>query len=970
MSGMAQGAVDSLLGRLASVLLDEAQLLGGLRGDVEFIRDEMESMNSLLLHLTEAQYRAPHVRTWMKQVVRLARDCEGNVELYVRHVRDPATAEQGAANSCLLRYLRRLLRFLRTAPVRHRVAKRIRELKDHARDVGERRLRYGVTVPDSAALGAVTHEDDDIPSPRVVARDREHLRRRALLDGEPPAEADIVISRGIHLLIKWLSEEPQPPAPAGDGSEPRLRIFAVAWDGRFGNHGKSAAARIARRVYQHPSVASSFSCKAWVKVGEKGHRKILFNILEEVAPKGGQENKSNDEELAKELHGHLKGKRFLIVLENVQWAAWQCRQFIRSALVYADECTRGSAVVLTTRDSRKDIEKCWSPAKILTAVTTQNVFFSRAEKLAENSQYWNENLVWKIIQESYPNIFAMKMFLHLLYVNANRTEDELENYIESIQECKRLKKSIAKQMLMFCYNEFPTKYKSCLLYLTIFPQGHIIRSTSLARRWISEGLIPTYTSDGKASATDEADHVLDVLATRGFVCPLEISAAGDIKSCTVHHEVHGFITRIARDVNFVDANLPTDFACHLSIHNMIGLQASHSDGERNDIVALLPSLAASSQWQMLKVLDLEGCRGLKKHHLKSICKILLLKYLSLRNTDVEELPTQIEELQCLETLDIRQTKVRVLGKKAVVLPLLKHFLAGRMVSTSSNATRSEESFFTVHMPFAIQRMKNMEILSHVQVADSARELAGIVQLLKLRKLGVGLLGENANLNDLFHQIEKLHRCLRSLSIRIDQSSAAGEESHDEGVVNYVSSPPQFIESLNISGITRGLSHMIQELHQLAKLTLSETYLKEDALYILGKLRGLRYLRLQHKSYVERELAFKEAEFQSLNLLLLAGDDIGSIGFVIGAVPKLERIVWSFSTMEALSGLNHLPKLRKVDLNGDCSLDQVREEIEAHPNSPVLKHNPHHQRQEDGTAAAASSSSAASTIGSFAWMFLD
>ena len=50
----AQGALESLLGRLGAVLVSEAQLLGGVRGDVEFIKDEMESMNGLLLHLMES----------------------------------------------------------------------------------------------------------------------------------------------------------------------------------------------------------------------------------------------------------------------------------------------------------------------------------------------------------------------------------------------------------------------------------------------------------------------------------------------------------------------------------------------------------------------------------------------------------------------------------------------------------------------------------------------------------------------------------------------------------------------------------------------------------------------------------------------------------------------------------------------------------------------------------------------------
>ena len=49
--GSAQGAVDSLLGRLTTLLVDEVQLLGGVRRDVQFIKDEMESMYGFLLHV-------------------------------------------------------------------------------------------------------------------------------------------------------------------------------------------------------------------------------------------------------------------------------------------------------------------------------------------------------------------------------------------------------------------------------------------------------------------------------------------------------------------------------------------------------------------------------------------------------------------------------------------------------------------------------------------------------------------------------------------------------------------------------------------------------------------------------------------------------------------------------------------------------------------------------------------------------
>jgi len=90
----------------------------------------MESMNGLLLHLTEAQHRDHQVRGWMKQVIDLARDCEGHVALYIRRV--GTTPDPDASGKCLLRYLRWLVRMLRTVPARHRVATRIKELRVRA----------------------------------------------------------------------------------------------------------------------------------------------------------------------------------------------------------------------------------------------------------------------------------------------------------------------------------------------------------------------------------------------------------------------------------------------------------------------------------------------------------------------------------------------------------------------------------------------------------------------------------------------------------------------------------------------------------------------------------------------------------------------------------------------------------------------------------------------------------------------
>ncbi|KAF8665971.1 hypothetical protein HU200_054059 [Digitaria exilis] len=346
----------------------------------------------------------------------------------------------------------------------------------------------------------------------------------------------------------------------------------------------------------------------------------------------------------------------------------------------------------------------------------------------------------------------------------------------------------------------------------------------------------------------------------------------------------------------------------------------------------------SPQWQLLKVLDLEGCTGLKKRHLKNICKILLLRYLSLKNTDVTKLPKQIEKLQCLEILDIRQTEIRVVStKSSFMLPRLKYFLAGHRISPDSRSDRFQESFETVRLPGGIRRMKRLEVLSHVEVSNNVADLIDIGQLMRLRKLGVVLHNTKGVLNLLFQQIEKLHGCLRSLSVRINQQTSS-ESSPDSEVVPALVNPPKLLESVSIYGIKTGLPNWVADLDQLSKITLQDTFLGEDSIHILGKLRMLRCIKLLHKSYSESKLCFKLQEFQRLRFLVIEGTDISTVSFDNGTAPKLEMIVWSFSTLEALSGVNHLPKLKKLELNGECNLDPVKEAIEKHPNRPKLNHN--------------------------------
>jgi hypothetical protein len=248
-------------------------------------------------------------------------------------------------------------------------------------------------------------------------------------------------------------------------------------------------------------------------------------------------------------------------------------------------------------------------------------------------------------------------------------------------------------------------------------------------------------------------------------------------------------------------------------------------------------------------------------------------------------------------------------------------------------------------------MKKLETLSHVEVSHRVNDLIDLGHLLQLRKLGVILHGKQGGLGLLFRQIEKLHGCLRSLSIQINQPQKIEDTGHGEEVVA-LSTPPKFLQSVNISGITSGLPLWIAELDQLTKVTLRETYLGEDYIRILGKLKALRCLRLWRNSCATGGLGFKEEEFKSLKSLVVNDDIITNISFEAGAAPQLEIIVWSFAEMDFLSGVLFLPNLKKLELNGDCDPDPVKRELKEHSNLPDFKHKPRHGHHEDEAGVAA------------------
>jgi len=70
------GVMNSLLGKLTTLMGQEYTKLKGLRKEVKFITDELSCMNDLLERLADVEQLDPQTRGWRNQVRDMAYDIE------------------------------------------------------------------------------------------------------------------------------------------------------------------------------------------------------------------------------------------------------------------------------------------------------------------------------------------------------------------------------------------------------------------------------------------------------------------------------------------------------------------------------------------------------------------------------------------------------------------------------------------------------------------------------------------------------------------------------------------------------------------------------------------------------------------------------------------------------------------------------------------------------------------------------
>ncbi|KAL3833072.1 hypothetical protein ACJIZ3_007808 [Penstemon smallii] len=299
---------------LSNALINNASLLRGVEGKVNYLRDELEWIRSFL---RDADYKKQYsnderICKWISDIIEVAHDAKDAIETFILKVENPKK-ERGFLGIRCICFPKHMINH------QDQIGEEIESIMTRLADIEKRRHMYGI---------------------------QSHL---------------IAIERRLRWSFPWEIEE----CIVGLEEDVELvlqrailhysrRLFVSTIVG-VGGMGKTT---LAKMVYNHPTITANFELRAWVCVSyEFNMNKVIKDIVWNLLDPNEDKLKvlevmelMHEEQLYHLLYERLHGKQYLIVLDDV----WEQQVWESLARIFPDEDT-GSRVLITSRKS--DIPK-------------------------------------------------------------------------------------------------------------------------------------------------------------------------------------------------------------------------------------------------------------------------------------------------------------------------------------------------------------------------------------------------------------------------------------------------------------------------------------------------------------------------------------------------------------------------------------------------------------------------------------
>ncbi|VAH85849.1 unnamed protein product [Triticum turgidum subsp. durum] len=610
------GVMNSLLGKLATLMGDEFAKLKNLRKEVKYISNELSSMKDALERLADVDELDIQTARWRDAVREMSYDIEDIIDDFMCKIGEKSK-KSGFVHDTIQR--------LRTSRARHQIAGQIEDIKKLVHETSARRERYKVDVPTSHNVAV---------DQRVVALYEDAAK---LVGLEGPTNE----------LVSWLKDE-----------EKQLKVVSIVG---FGGLGKTT---LAKEVYR--KLNGEFHCSAFVSVSQKPNiPKLLHSLLTQLGC--GQSFHDCDlNVLLDQLRENLKNKRYYIIIDDL-WgvSAWN---IIKCTF---PESNLGSRLIVTTRIKTVAEACCFGhhehilEMRPLSEEDSRKLFFGRIFGSEEACSGELRDVSVEILKKCGGLPLAIISISSLLASEISDLKERwkyVQNSLWSVSDTN-LTLEAMRQILSLSYKNLPHHLKTCFLYLGMFPEDYEIRMTHLVRLWISEGFVSTARGQ---SPEQTATSYFNELVNRSLIQPVVMGRDGSVISCKVHDMLLDLILYKSAEENFitvVDNPEATRGLLQKPRRMLINLNGARLPGDvsmsqlrsfamwRGSIN--IPSLA---EFKYLRVFVADfsssSADDNRKIDLTGLSKLYQLRHIWIRGCNNCQLPTQIRGLQMLETFDI------------------------------------------------------------------------------------------------------------------------------------------------------------------------------------------------------------------------------------------------------------------------------------------------------------------------------
>ncbi|KAG2595926.1 hypothetical protein PVAP13_5KG118000 [Panicum virgatum] len=518
-----------------------------------------------------------------------------------------------------------------------------------------------------------------------------------------------------------------------------------------------------------------------------------------------------------------------------------------------------------------------------------------------------------------------------------------------------------RKILLLSYYDLPFHLKTCLLYLSIFPEDYAINKTQLIWRWVAEGFVQ---QAGDQSLFEIGESYFNELLNRSLIQPAYMDMDGTPRACRLHDTVLDLVISLSIKEHFITTILGDGKHSLESKHQVRWLSLLNNNNTAWSVmkmpklrsltifkpagVAIDPITPTLSCYHLLRVLDLQGCNVEDLASLGLVGSLTHLRYLGLPSSSKRsaKLPIEIGKLRFLQTLDLSKAGVKEVPS-SVITGLGRQLMCLRGLNDSGTDLPLD----------GLENLTSLEVLELATVTSKciAKKLGHLTQLRVLHVI-VRLYTPDddewsACTNALVESLGKLTR-IESLQIQ-------PLRFHPIDLDGSMAEPLENLSRLVCFDLTTLLPAWIQaaSLPILSYLAIDVLHEQRDDIKVLGTLPCLRHLvfRVSLAPEMERCVVGPDAFpcLVSCEFLVRGGGVVPGL-FPRGAMPRLQNFTFRVEPEHFRSGggstvddlvLGHLPSLRSVtgilsfthDLEDD-TIKSVREKLEleaaAHPNHPL------------------------------------